>query len=48
MYKYTLYAFDNKIYTVYSRENCDLNQTFEKQIIQFKRTWVGYHNSKIL
>ena len=26
---------------IYSRENDDLNQTFEKQIIQFKRTWVG-------
>ena len=25
----------------YSRENGDLNQTFEIQIIQFKRTWVG-------
>ena len=27
--------------STYSRENGDLNQTFEKQIIQFKRTWVG-------
>ena len=26
------------VYTIYSRENGELNQTFEKQNIQFKRT----------
>ena len=33
---------------IYSREKVDFNQTFEKQIIQFKRTWAGYHYGKIL
>ena len=32
----------------YSRENGGLAKNFDKQIIQFKRTWVGYHHSKIL
>ena len=33
---------------IYSRENGELNQTFEKQNMQFKRTWVEYHYCKIL
>ena len=33
---------------IYSRENGNLNQFFEKQTIKFKRTWVGYKYNKIL
>ena len=44
LYSYTALV----VYRTYSRENGDLNQTFEKQNMQFKRTWVEYHYCKIL
>ena len=35
-----------KILVIYSRENGDFNQTFVKQIIQFKNTFYYLYNNK--
>ena len=43
---YLVFTFTNYIYTV--EKMVMINQTEQKQNIQFKRTRVGYHYSKIL